>query len=347
MLGIFAYFQRLAINDQHFLLLTFSSYIFLAIGTALLFSASAENQPQRRRIFVNIIILISIAVVLLGAFSLASVPRGGIFHNRRVPLTDFMITLKKGSWVEGERVCYGYSGSAYPQPIIFEADYPVGWVDAFPTWDCSIRVSFDEPVNMNGSIYTRLDFIAAPTPSEWLGFSHGTQIQPIAIVDGTSNTIRIRNFFSWGSVAESSWTAMGGAHMQRARVEGYRLELSVMLYFEEKADYGPKINCTVHPSYDGRFIVRDYVVDSQLQNTAAILLCGVFAGILCFIPAKTIKPKIDSKIAPIISSIETFSAQLVPKQREPPKTFLKQCIECGREIPIASEECPYCGAKQP
>jgi rRNA maturation endonuclease Nob1 len=30
-----------------------------------------------------------------------------------------------------------------------------------------------------------------------------------------------------------------------------------------------------------------------------------------------------------------------------PKSFLKNCVRCGREIPIASEECKYCGAHQP
>jgi predicted RNA-binding Zn-ribbon protein involved in translation (DUF1610 family) len=25
---------------------------------------------------------------------------------------------------------------------------------------------------------------------------------------------------------------------------------------------------------------------------------------------------------------------------------LKKCIECGEKIPLASEECPHCGAKQ-
>ncbi|MGQ9507306.1 MAG: hypothetical protein ACUVTB_05540 [Candidatus Bathycorpusculaceae bacterium] len=29
------------------------------------------------------------------------------------------------------------------------------------------------------------------------------------------------------------------------------------------------------------------------------------------------------------------------------KSFLKECVECGKEIPIASENCKYCGAKQP
>jgi predicted RNA-binding Zn-ribbon protein involved in translation (DUF1610 family) len=28
------------------------------------------------------------------------------------------------------------------------------------------------------------------------------------------------------------------------------------------------------------------------------------------------------------------------------KTFMKKCIKCGKEIPIASEECQYCGTKQ-
>jgi len=30
-----------------------------------------------------------------------------------------------------------------------------------------------------------------------------------------------------------------------------------------------------------------------------------------------------------------------------PTSFLKECVKCGKEIPIASEECPYCGTKQP
>jgi predicted RNA-binding Zn-ribbon protein involved in translation (DUF1610 family) len=28
------------------------------------------------------------------------------------------------------------------------------------------------------------------------------------------------------------------------------------------------------------------------------------------------------------------------------KSFLKKCVQCGKKIPIASEECPYCRAKQ-
>jgi len=32
---------------------------------------------------------------------------------------------------------------------------------------------------------------------------------------------------------------------------------------------------------------------------------------------------------------------------ETPKSFLKKCINCGQEIPIAELECSYCGTKQP
>jgi len=32
--------------------------------------------------------------------------------------------------------------------------------------------------------------------------------------------------------------------------------------------------------------------------------------------------------------------------KETPEGFLKKCIACGKEIPVASEECSYCGATQ-
>lgn len=29
-----------------------------------------------------------------------------------------------------------------------------------------------------------------------------------------------------------------------------------------------------------------------------------------------------------------------------PLSFLKKCVKCGKQIPVASEECPHCGVKQ-
>lgn len=31
---------------------------------------------------------------------------------------------------------------------------------------------------------------------------------------------------------------------------------------------------------------------------------------------------------------------------ETPKAFLKSCVNCGKDIPLASEICPHCGAEQ-
>jgi len=36
-----------------------------------------------------------------------------------------------------------------------------------------------------------------------------------------------------------------------------------------------------------------------------------------------------------------------PPTPETPKSFLKKCVRCGKQIPIASEQCPYCGVHQP
>jgi DNA-directed RNA polymerase subunit RPC12/RpoP len=29
-----------------------------------------------------------------------------------------------------------------------------------------------------------------------------------------------------------------------------------------------------------------------------------------------------------------------------PRSFWRKCVRCSKPIPVASEECPYCGAKQ-
>jgi uncharacterized paraquat-inducible protein A len=36
-----------------------------------------------------------------------------------------------------------------------------------------------------------------------------------------------------------------------------------------------------------------------------------------------------------------------PEQNtDTPRSFLKVCVKCKKSIPVASEECPFCGAKQ-
>jgi Zn-finger nucleic acid-binding protein len=36
----------------------------------------------------------------------------------------------------------------------------------------------------------------------------------------------------------------------------------------------------------------------------------------------------------------------IPRAEITPESFLKKCIKCGETIPVASDYCPKCGAKQ-
>jgi len=88
MLGVFLYFQLIAIDNQFFLFFMFSSFIFLFFGAGLLFRAASEAHAPSRMIFVNIVALFCIVFVLVAAYSLATLPRGVFYRlimgNRRV-----------------------------------------------------------------------------------------------------------------------------------------------------------------------------------------------------------------------------------------------------------------------
>ena len=51
------------------------------------------------------------------------------------------------------------------------------------------------------------------------------------------------------------------------------------------------------------------------------------------------------KITNLDADFKTSHASRIFKQT--PKSFLKSCVRCGKDIPIASEECKFCGAQQP
>jgi len=56
-----------------------------------------------------------------------------------------------------------------------------------------------------------------------------------------------------------------------------------------------------------------------------------------------------------LSNVEAYRCQKcrlvlfhypIPRAEVTPESFLKKCVKCGEEIPIASDYCPKCGAKQ-
>jgi len=291
------YLQFVAVDSRNFLVLTFASYVFLVFGTVFLFYAANTEKLRKGKIFINIIAFIFIAAILLGAVSLGAVPRGGVFNEYDAQIKDFTLTLEKGSWSEGNRIVYGYS--AYQSETIFKADYPVGFVDVFPQWFSNIRIAFEKSINSSGSIYTSLQFFSPP--ESWLGLTQGTIRQPIAILNGESDVIRIDNGLHWGSYAPDS---------RRLRVEGYKITFDVALYLEEEVDYGQTVQGTVKSISDRNFLIRDYVVDSKLQSMISILLCGTFIAAVGYIPAKSISPKLNEKLAPTLNNLEKYQGQV-------------------------------------
>lgn len=47
-----------------------------------------------------------------------------------------------------------------------------------------------------------------------------------------------------------------------------------------------------------------------------------------------------------LSQLSQTEESVEPFDEATSKSYLKNCVECGKEIPIASEECQYCGAEQ-
>lgn len=63
---------------------------------------------------------------------------------------------------------------------------------------------------------------------------------------------------------------------------------------------------------------------------------------------------LDVYVCPKCKGVEFFGTQDTQKryedlqrQGEISRSFLKRCVKCGKSIPLASEECQFCGARQP
>jgi len=323
MLGGFLYFQFVAINNRFFVFFMFSSFVFLFFGAVLLFRAASEAHVRRRKIFVNVVALICIVAVLIAAYSFATLPRGGVMQSHLWEPKSFSIFA-------GRRSGLGtYSGSNYPYELIYSADYAVGYVSAFAHWGYGgeLEISADEPLNLNGTLYCALEFTAAP------GVFREMRTAPVSFVNSSTAWADLAGLHFWGWGDDYAYSG------HRVRVEGYKIELWVSLWLDGE-DYGSAINFTFRPVRG--IEVHDFVVDSQLQNTAAILLCGVFAAIYVFVPVRALKPRFDRKVMP---KLNRFLLGIFRGQ-ETRRSFLKKCVKCGRDIPIASEECPYCNAEQ-
>jgi hypothetical protein len=213
--------------------------------------------------------------------------------------------------------------------FIYSADYAVGHVDAFAHWGFGeiLIISADETLNLNGTLYIALMFTAAP------GVFYETRVVPVSFIDSSTSYADVGSLSFWGWGSEFAY----GGH--RFRIEGYKIELWAQLWLDGE-DAGSAINFTFHPA--SSIQILDYTVDSSLQNTIAILLCGIFVTIYAFVPFKALRPSLERRVMPRLNRFMLGAFKGQPAQR----SFLKKCVKCGKDVPIASEQCPYCGAEQ-
>jgi hypothetical protein len=55
---------------------------------------------------------------------------------------------------------------------------------------------------------------------------------------------------------------------------------------------------------------------------------------------------VDGFVARRVASLWQMAETPLEMVGETPKAFLTSCVKCGKDIPIAAETCPYCGAGQ-
>jgi hypothetical protein len=324
-LAAFIYFQILSLDDPLFTIITFSSFLFTAMGTVLLYATSNRTKNIGDKITVYTVASIFIIVLLLASYSLATIPRGGTYNYFDTSPSPFQITAMyyKTSSGTGE-----FGGSNYPYETIYTADHPVGWVQALATGALgeyfTFEITADRPLTMNGTIHTALVFsIDAGT------FYYETPSKPINFNNETTVSSDVPPVFDlWGTYMPTS---------SRVRVNGYSIDLSVTIDMYANSP-GPNINFTITPH--GQFEISDYQVDSVLQNFAAITLCSIFVAILLGIIGKPVKPKLDPYIMKAKQMLTTTEPQPTSK------AYFKNCVKCGQPIPLAAEECQHCGAKQ-
>ena len=321
LLLLFAWIQMVSKNSPIFLWLMYSSFVFLALATSLLLFSDVEHTSKRLRRIFYAVVVIAIVVTVGAAFSIASWLPGGTRHWFYITPENVEINLEY-RWTSSGKP--GYRGSVSQE--ILDVNYPIG--AAWVSYDLyGVHVYTDKNVYSNLTVWFSLGF----WPNRH-GYRSIYELEEgAAIHNGTESSVDFRDY-----IFRISWGLSDPAG--RARLDkGYVVRLYIGIELEGP-NYGD-LKVTI-PLYPGVHI-DDVQVSSQLQDGVATLLCGVFTGALFYIPAKPIKPKIIRQFAPTLNRLNRFL-----NVQGTPKGFLKKCVKCDREIPIASEECPYCGAKQ-
>jgi len=319
MLLAFVWLQIISKNDVFFLFWMYFSFFFLGLATVLMLQSRVEQASRRlRRAFYGLAVILIIVTVAV-ALWIASVPAGGTRHNSYLTPNDVQMRLTYGWATSGKP---GYRGSV--EQNLLEVNYPVGAAWVFYDLD-GTHVFTDKDIQANVTLWFSLLFF--PNGREYRAIY--TSEIATAWQNGTDGPVAFHN---------APFSIFWGADLPewRDRLDkGYGVSVTLDVEIESP-DYGP-LNATI-PLYPG-VQISDVQVSSQLQDGIAILTCGIFTAMLCSITAKPLMPRITNRMAP---ALHRMSKTLTPETT----AYLKQCAQCGKQIPIASEECPHCNAKQ-
>lgn len=321
-LALFWWLQMTSKYSGFFLWYFSLSFVFLALAVFLLVSVRVESTSRRAARLFYAVVLVAILLSVGVAYSIATVPPGGTRRSFRVEPKTVQVDLTYG-WTVSSKL--GYRGGW--SETVYEAEYPVGAVlllyDVY-----GLRIVTNRSVVANVTVWFYMTF--EPNRVYYRAFERS--VTGTALQNGTEVNVGFSDHFSavfWGHDAPE-W---------RARLDrGYSVSIGVGLEYE-CSDYG-SLKATI--PFDQDVYGDDVQVSSQLQDGIGILLSGVFLGVLISMPAKQLKPRAERRLAPLLKRVESALGAV-----ETPRGFLKKCVDCGKEIPIASEQCQFCGARQP
>jgi DNA-binding HxlR family transcriptional regulator len=257
----FTWLQIASMNDPNFLLLMFSSFVFLGAGTYLSLKTFSRSSEKRLCFAVAVVFIV---VTLFVATSLAQFPRGGIWR--------YGISARPESFVLNVENSGGYYYGERSQ-IIYSAKYPVGFVAARTPWpEDRLLINVSNPVNLQGKVYVFLIF----KPYE-MGSQAFFQ-EPIAFNENSSLAhYEISLDVEWGN----SWLQWSNG--SRTRFERYELEFQVRLDLRGPETAPRYLNFTVDTTFL-RISIDDFMVDSSFQNGLCVTLSGIFVGINAYVP---------------------------------------------------------------
>jgi len=271
---LFAVLVEYAKNSKDFITLLEAAFVILSFGTLFFFWTSRRAVTKTRRIILNAIAVFSIIVIVLTAYSIAAIPRGGIKHSVDLVPNDMELILEKiGNTPLGVR----YFGKG--EQVLFEVDYPVAYVRIWYSIDGYILTQ--KNYSLSGTMVDNL--ILYPN-----GINH-TSSSPVLTYslpsishNGTSSFFHSHMDINYGS----------GELRRELRLDnGYTVALMPFLELYGP-DYGESINITVGDfvldGWIGVFI-DDMQVTSSLQDLLMIFVAGLLAGI--FVPYRFLEKR--------------------------------------------------------